>query len=85
MKPATYRIQNCCANCRHVFFAPTNTPRLALSYCAYDSPFPDTTELFLNAQEQGNLSALFQWRKWSEDREVNENGLCEQWQWQREK
>ncbi len=84
MKPATYHLTNCCTNCRHVFFAPTDTPRLAVPYCDYDMQFPSIIELFLSAQENGNLSALFQWIQWSKDRQVSESGLCDNWNWQKE-
>lgn len=78
-KPKSYKLQNACVNCKHVF-KMCEYDCESKFYCTFDStPRPQCGSTFMNEYEYGKFD-FSKWIKWSKFREVDKSGICTNWE-----
>jgi len=83
---STYRVQDGCANCRHVFVREEHDHPDEL-YCTFEAPErPPCMSVFMDecaptpGQPWGyNDEGHRQWEEWKEGRQVVAQGICGEW------
>jgi len=83
----TYRLQDGCANCRHVFVREEYENDNEL-YCTFGaSPRPPCLSIFMNEGDQVlgqpwgvDTEGHMKWDEWKEGRRVMPQGICGEWE-----
>ena len=80
--PKSYRKQNCCGNCRHVFVFQEYDEG-DIFFCHVDkSDRPRCGSCFMCESWKGRdyEKCIDLWETWSEPRTVEKEGICDKWE-----
>ncbi len=85
-KDSTYRVQDGCANCRHVFVRQEHEGNDEL-YCTVGAPDrPPCMSIYMDECEQDagqpfgyNYEGHRNWDEWKDGRQVVARGICGEW------
>lgn len=75
----SYRIQNCCRNCRYVF--DNSDYDYEEYYCNREGEAPPVCGFYSSLMPRAEVEKrLKAWEDWAKDREVVREGICDLWE-----